>query len=403
MAEVAVVEAEAGNRRCLDTAALERMDMKLAHLSDLHLGRHLNQYSLLEDQRYILKQIAAIIREQGTEAVLISGDVYDRPVPSGEAVMLLDDFLAGLAADKLPVCIISGNHDSPERIAFASRLIAPSGVFLSPVYHGGVEPVRLRDSYGPVNIYMLPYVKPIHVRHFYPDEEIRSYTDAIRCAVHHMNVDRRERNILLAHQFVTGASRSDSEEISVGGLDNVDSDVFDEFDYVALGHLHRMQSVGDGRIRYCGTPLQYSFSEAGDHKAVTMVNLGDKGTLSVDSVPLVPLRELIELEGKFDEVTSASFYKKVDQEAYIHMTLTDDQEVLDAFSRLRRIYPNLMQMEYKKRSCQMDREFLETEKTPSLAPSELFAQFYQKMNQQPLSEAQEEYLQKKIEKIWQEM
>lgn len=374
--------------------------MKFAHVSDLHLGKHLNQYSLLEDQEYILNQIITMIREQGVEAVLISGDIYDRPVPSGEAVSLFDDFLAELAADKLPVCIISGNHDSPERIAFASRLIAASGVYLAPVYRGEIQPVRLTDQYGPVNLYMLPFIKPVHIRHFFPEEEVSTYTDAIRSAIAHMNVDWKERNILLAHQFVTGASRSDSEDISVGGLDNVDADVFDGFDYVALGHLHKAQNVGHEKIRYCGTPLKYSFSEVKDEKSVTIVNVEEKGTISMNTIPLIPLRDMIWLKGGFSEVMDASFYENVDTEAYIRMTLTDDMEVLDAFSRLRVVYPNLMLMDYKKRSRNMEHGMGEAETAASLLPSELFEQFYQEMNHQSINEAQRDYLQEKIQKIW---
>lgn len=374
--------------------------MKFAHLSDLHLGKYLNQYSLMEDQEYILKQIIQRIREQDVDVVLVSGDIYDRAVPPGEAVALFDDFLSELAEDQRKVCIISGNHDSPERIAFASRLIAASGVYLSPVYQGEVQPVRLEDSYGPVNIYMLPFIKPVHVRHFFPEEEIHSYTDAVRSAITHMNVDGRERNVLLAHQFVTGASRSDSEDISVGGLDNVDADVFDHFDYVALGHLHRAQNVENNRIRYCGTPLKYSFSECKDEKTVTIVELGNKEDILVDTVPLVPLRDMIELEGEFREVVSAPFYENVDTEAFIRLTLTDEREVLDAFSRLRSIYPNLMAMDYKKRAVPKDQEAGGIRERTSLHPADLFGQFYQEMNRQPLWEAQQQYLLEKIEKIW---
>lgn len=374
--------------------------MKFAHLSDLHLGKYLNQYSLMEDQEYILKQIIQRIREQDVDVVLVSGDIYDRAVPPGEAVALFDDFLSELAEDQRKVCIISGNHDSPERIAFASRLIAASGVYLSPVYQGEIQPVRLEDSYGPVNIYMLPFIKPVHVRHFFPEEEIHSYTDAVRSAITHMNVDGRERNVLLAHQFVTGASRSDSEDISVGGLDNVDADVFDHFDYVALGHLHRAQNVENNRIRYCGTPLKYSFSECKDEKMVTIVELGNKEDILVDTVPLVPLRDMIELEGEFREMVSAPFYENVDTEAFIRLTLTDEREVLDAFSRLRSIYPNLMAMDYKKRAVQKDQEAGGTRERTSLHPADLFGQFYQEMNRQPLWEAQQQYLLEKIEKIW---
>lgn len=388
--EAAEAEAEAG----------KGVRMKFAHLSDLHLGKYLNQYSLMEDQEYILKQIIQRVREQDVDVVLISGDIYDRAVPPGEAVALFDDFLSELAGDQRKVCIISGNHDSPERIAFASRLIAASGVYLSPVYQGEIQPVRLEDSYGPVNIYMLPFIKPVHVRHFFPEEEIHSYTDAVRFAITHMNVDGRERNVLLAHQFVTGATRSDSEDISVGGLDNVDADVFDHFDYVALGHLHRAQNVGTNKIRYCGTPLKYSFSECKDEKTVTIVELGNKEDIMIDTVPLVPLRDMIELEGEFREVVSAPFYENVDTEAFIRLTLTDEREVLDAFSRLRSIYPNLMAMDYKKRTVQKDQEAGGTGERTSLHPADLFGQFYQEMNRQPLWEAQQQYLLEKIEKIW---
>lgn len=373
--------------------------MRLAHLSDLHLGKYLNQYSLLEDQEYILKQILSVIREQEVDAVLISGDVYDRPVPPGEAVALFDDFLAELAEDKRSVFVISGNHDSPERIAFASRLTAASGVYLSPVYRGEICPVRLTDPYGPVNVYMLPFIKPVHVRHFYPEEEIHTYTDAIRSAITHMEVDWQERNILLAHQFITGSSRSDSEDISVGGLDHVDADVLEGFDYVALGHLHRAQKAGDERIRYCGTPLKYSFGETKDEKSITIVDLGGKGTISVDTIPLIPRRDMIELEGSFEEVVSASFYEKVDTEAYIRMVLTDEMEILDAFSRLRAVYPNLMRMDYRKRSWYAGQEEVRGE-AAALHPVELFEQFYQEMNHQSLTAAQTRYIQEKTEKVW---
>mgnify|MGYP001025129718 CR=1 FL=1 len=377
--------------------------MRFAHLSDLHLGKYLNQYSLLEDQEYIMKQILRIIQEQDIETVLIAGDVYDRPVPPGEAVALFDDFLSRLAGDQRKVFIISGNHDSPERIAFASRLIAGSGVYLSPVFHGEIRPVRLEDSYGPVNFYMLPFIRPVHARHYFPEEEIHSYTDAVRSAIAHMNVDEKERNILLAHQFVTGASRSDSEDISVGGLDNVDADVFDGFDYVALGHLHRAQNVGDQKIRYCGTPLKYSFSECRDEKTVSIVELREKGKLQVETVPLVPLRDMVEMEGKFQDVTVPSFYENVDTDAFIRMTLTDEKEVRDAFSRLRMVYPNLMAMDYKGRTYQRAQETGNPGGMASLHPSDLFCRFYQEMNGEPVGEAQTQYLQEKIGKIWEEV
>ena len=234
--------------------------MKLIHLSDLHLGKRVNEFSMLEDQQYILTEILHIIDEEQPDGVLIAGDVYDKTVPSAEAVALLDDFLVRLAKRDLQIFLISGNHDSPERMAFGGRLMEGSGVHLAPVYDGRVRPIPMTDAYGTVNFYLLPFVKPAHVRRCFPEREITTYTDALAAAIEAMGVDTNGRNVLLTHQFVTGAARCDSEELSVGGTDNVDVSVFDPFDYVALGHIHGPQRVGRDTVRYCGTPLKYSFS-----------------------------------------------------------------------------------------------------------------------------------------------
>ena len=247
--------------------------MKLLHLSDLHLGKRVNEFSMLEDQKYILSEIIQIVEKEAPDAVLIAGDVYDKSVPPAEAVELFDDFLVRLSRLGTQVFVISGNHDSPERVAFGGRLMDPSGIHMSPVYSGQVQPVPLTDAFGTVNIYMLPFVKPIHVRRFFPEAETGTYTDTLRTAVEQMSVDPAARNVLMTHQFVTGAWRSESEDISVGGTDNVDASVFDTFDYVALGHIHGPQHVGRETVRYCGTPLKYSFSEAGHQKSVTAVEL----------------------------------------------------------------------------------------------------------------------------------
>ena len=253
--------------------------MKLIHLSDLHLGKRVNEFSMLEDQAFILQEILRIIDEEQPQAVLLAGDIYDKSVPSGEAVQLFDGFLWELSSRKLQVFVISGNHDSPERLSFGGRLMEGSGIHLSPVYSGKVEPVVLEDAYGPVNVYLLPFLKPAHVRRYFPEEESGTYTEALGKAVEALEIHKEQRNVLVTHQFVTGASRSDSEEISVGGSDNVDASVFDDFDYVALGHIHGPQNIGSPRIRYCGTPLKYSFSEVGQQKSVTVAELTEKGAL----------------------------------------------------------------------------------------------------------------------------
>lgn len=274
--------------------------MKLIHLSDLHLGKRVNEFSMVEDQKYILNEILKIIDQESPDGILLAGDLYDRPVPSAEAVQLFDSFLTRLAQRKIPVFAISGNHDSAERIAFGSHIMSDSGICMSPVYDGKTAKYCLKDSYGEVWIHLLPFIRPATVRHALDGEEdvedIRTYQEAVLAAVKHMEIDRSQRNVLLAHQFVVGAMQCDSDEISVGGIDQIEAEVFRDFDYVALGHIHSPQNVGSPKIRYCGTPLKYSFSEAGQQKSVTVVELGEKGSPDVREIPLTPLRDMQKTE-----------------------------------------------------------------------------------------------------------
>lgn len=363
--------------------------MKVIHLSDLHLGKRLNDFSLVEDQRHMLRQIAAIVREEQPEAVVIAGDVYDKAVPPVEAVNLFDEFLVTLSGLGTTVFIISGNHDSPERIAFGARLLDAAGIHLRAVYDGTVEPITLEDDFGPVHFYLLPFLKPIHVRRFYPEEPTDTYTQAMAAAVAHMNLDGSHRNILVTHQFVTGASRSDSEEVSVGGADNVDGSVFAPFDYVALGHIHSPQRCGSDRIRYCGTPLKYSFSEARDEKSVTVVELAQKGTLAVRTIPLTPLHDLVELKGTFRELTREEFYRGTTwQEDYTHLTLTDEEDIPDAVGKLRLIYHGLMKLDYDNTRTRANGEIEGCQAPAARSPLELFADFYALQNNQPMSQEQ---------------
>lgn len=382
--------------------------MKLIHLSDLHLGKRLNEFSLLEDQAYILMKILSVIDEEQPDAVLIAGDIYDKSVPSAEAVELLDDFLVRLASRsfrgrKLQTLVISGNHDSPERLAFGGRLMGESGIHLSPVYSGGVDPVTLTDDYGEVHFYMLPFVKPGHVRRYFPEETIESYTDALTVAVAHMNANFSQRNVLIAHQFVTGAERSESEEVSVGGLDNVDVSAFDGFDYVALGHIHGAQNIGSERVHYCGTPLKYAFSEAKQQKSVTVVELGEKGTLRTRTAPLVPRRELVELRGRYEDLMRKSFYEGTGYpEDYVHITLIDEEDVPEALARLRVVYRNLMKLDYDNARTRNAARFDSTEDTEKKSPMQLFSEFYEMQNGTKPSEEQRAMLEKLIEAVWEE-
>jgi len=376
--------------------------MKLIHLSDLHLGKRVNEFSMLEDQQYILTEILQIIDREKPDGVMTAGDVYDKSVPSAEAVALLDDFLVRLAKRDLQVFLISGNHDSPERMAFGGRLMAQSGVHLAPVYDGKVSPITLTDNYGPVNLYLLPFLKPAHVRRCFPEREILTYTDALAAAIEAMGADPAQRNVLVTHQFVTGAARCESEEISVGGTDNVDVSVFEPFDYVALGHIHGPQQVGRETVRYCGTPLKYSFSEAKHQKSVTVVELGEKGAVSVRTVPLAPMRDLAELRGTYEELTFRGFYQGTSYPRdYVHITLTDEEDIPDAVSKLRIIYPNLMKLDYDNKRTRAG-IVLERAEDQQRSPLELLEEFYEKQNGQPMGEEQRAFAKNLMERIWEE-
>lgn len=376
--------------------------MKLIHLSDLHLGKRVHEVSMLPEQVLILRQILDILDEEQPQALLLCGDIYDKTVPSGEAVTVFDDFLCQLAQRKLPVFIISGNHDSPERLAFGGRLMDASGIHFSPVFSGDIQPISLRDEYGPVHFWLLPFLKPAHVRRFYPEEAPETYTDALRVAIGRMAVDPTQRNVLLTHQFVTGAATCESEELSVGGTDCVDAEVFSDFDYVALGHLHGPQNVLSPRIRYCGTPLKYSFSEAHQHKSVTVAELGEKGDLQIRLRPLTPLHDLREIRGAYQEVTAKSFYEGTPTEDYLHITLTDEEDVPEAMGRLRAIYPNLLKLSYDNTRTRSNTVLDTAADVQRKSPLELFGELYEKQNNQPLSPVQRQYLLELIESIWED-
>lgn len=377
--------------------------MKLIHLSDLHLGKRVNGFSMLDDQRYILQEILHIIDREAPDGVLIAGDVYDKSVPPAEAVALLDEFLVELSRRQLQVYLISGNHDSPERLAFGGRLMSQSGVHVAPVYDGRIVSFTQQDQYGSVEIFLLPFLKPAHVRRFFPDDPIDSYTDALRTVLSHAAVPTDKRTVLVTHQFVTGASRCDSEDISVGGSDNVDAAVFAPFDYVALGHIHNPQSAGAPHIRYCGTPLKYSFSEAAHEKSVTVVELRQKGEVDIRTVPLKPLRDMAELRGTYESLTFRGFYEGTTYpQDYLHITLTDEEDIPDAVSKLRVIYPNLMQLSYDNARTRAGVLAAPTEQTTQKTPLELTEAFYEGQNGQPMNDAQREFLRGLMERIWEE-
>lgn len=375
--------------------------MRFLHLSDLHIGKKVNEISMAEEQKYILRRILEVIDNEGVESVLIAGDIYDKSVPSSEAVLIFDEFLTNLADRKLSVFVISGNHDSPERIAFGNRLMKECSVYMSPVFNGNVMPVKLKDEYGIINIYMLPFIKPANVKKIYPDAKADSYSDAVKFVIDSMDVNMNERNIIIAHQLVTGAARCDSEDISVGGMDNVDASVFEPFDYVALGHLHGPQSILRDTLRYPGTPLKYSFSEMSHIKSLTLVDMLGKGNISIDtSHILVPQHDMREIRGKYMEVTDRNFYIGTDTEDYLHVILEDEEDVPDAVGRLRSIYPNIMKLDYDNLRTRKNNDIDNAGEPERKSPMELIEEFFRMQNNSEMNSGQREMVLGLIEEIW---
>ena len=376
------------------------------HLADLHLGKRVNGFSMMEDQEYILNRILEIMEEEQPDGLLIAGDVYDKTIPPAEAVRLMDDFLTAVAAKHVPVFLISGNHDSAERVAFGHQLMQGSGIWISPVYDGTIRHHTLEDRWGEVNIYLIPFLRPSVVRSFFPDVEIEDYTEALRTIIEDLQVDTSRRNVVLAHQFVTAAGAlpetCDSEQLSVGGLDRVDGSVFSPFDYTALGHLHGPQRVGSETIRYAGSPLKYSFSELHQKKSVTVAELRAKGETEIRQIPLQPRREMIELRGTFEEILEEARKKGELQTDYYHMILTDETDVVDALSRLREYYPNIMLLDYDNRRTRSQKEVEQLDRVEERTPGELFAALYEQQNGQEMDSDRKEYLDGLIREIWEE-
>lgn len=374
--------------------------MKLIHLSDLHLGKRLNEFSLIEDQKYILNQILEQISLVNPDGVIIAGDIYDKNTPSIEAVNLLDDFLCSLAKKSLPIYIIGGNHDSQERLSFGGRILSNSKIYISSVYSGNIQKIALKDDHGEYFIHLLPFVKPSHVKRYFSQEEISSYTDAIRVAINNSDIDYTKRNILVTHQFVTGASTCDSEELMVGGSDNIDSQVLQNFDYVALGHIHGPQNVKNN-IRYSGTPLKYSFSESKHTKSITLVEIKEKGNLTITEIPLKPLHDLKEIKGKYQDISLKSFAEQFAND-YVHITLTDEESILNGVNILRTIYPNLMKLDYDNTRTRNSLTLKIEEDIKNKSPLEIFSDFYKQQNGTDLTSEQEKILQDIISEIWED-
>lgn len=384
--------------------------MKVLHVSDLHIGKRVNGMSMLDDQRYILRQILDIAEKRQVSVLLIAGDVYDKASPSAEAVTVFDAFLTDAVAAGLRVLAIPGNHDSAERIAYAQGLLEKQGVCLPPVYAGEVERVELEDEHGPVEFWLLPFLKPGDVRRFFPDEEIGDdYSAALRAVLGACAIDQGKRNVVLSHQLVTAygtaPDRAD-DEIKLGGMDNVDVSVYDAFDYVALGHVHRPQRVGRDTVRYSGSPLKYSFSEARYDKSAALIELGEKKPgddvgecVSFELIPLVPLHDVREVRGTLADVLAMGTAHDASQD-YLHITLSDEHPQLDAMAKIHEVFPNAMMLDYDNVTVLIDRPQTQLTADPdSMDTLDLFSAFYESQVGNPLDNEQRDFARKLIAKV----
>ena len=376
--------------------------MRLLHCSDLHLGKRVHECSMTEEQRHILKQIASIAVAQQVDGIIIAGDLYDKLVPSIEAVGLLDEFLTSLWEQHLPVYLISGNHDSPERLSFGTRLLEQNDVYLAGVFTGKAQHLSLQDAYGALELYLLPFIKPAVVRSFYPEESIETYEDAVRVVLSHSHIDPQKRNVLVAHQFVTNngrePERSDSETLSVGALDQVDVSLFDGFDYVALGHIHGPQKIGRETVRYCGSPLKYSFSEWRHKKSVTIVELKEKGIVLLEQVSLVPIHDLREIRGTLSSLLQPEVVAQGDPQDYLRVILTDEIPPYDPLGQLRQVYPNLLRLDFERNEVAAMESITAAQDVEEKTIMELFSDFYEMANDRSMNEAERAVM----EQIWKE-
>ena len=382
--------------------------MRFMHLADLHIGKRVNGYPMLEDQKYVLQQVLQVASEQNLDGVILAGDIYDKTVPAGEAVQVLDWFLTELSQLELPVYMVSGNHDSGERLSFGAKLMEKSGVHVESIYDGTLTPIVLEDSYGPLYLYMLPFVKPVHVRKALEskmdgeslDDEVLTYDDAVERVLQEAKIDKNARNLLVAHQLVTGASRCDSEDVSVGGIDNISATLFEDFDYVALGHIHGPQSMTRDTIRYAGTLLKYSFSECNHKKSITIVELKEKGNVEIETIPVKPMRDLRVVKGAYNTLMSPTFYKESNKEDYIKVILTDREDVPEAMGKLSTVYPRIMALEYENRNGRGTAHLDGADVVEQKQPMEYFKEFYEGKNGVEMTPYQEKIVDDLMREVW---
>jgi exonuclease SbcD len=379
--------------------------MKFLHISDLHIGKKIREADFTADQIHILNEIIAIAEEQKPDGILIAGDIYDRSVPPANAVNIFDDFLTKLDQRNIRVFIVSGNHDSPERLNFGKEILGKNQIYIAGTFKGELDKINLSDEYGELNIYLMPYIKPSMVSNYYREIEMTSYENAAKVVIDNTTIDINQRNILVAHQFVTNAGvepeKSDSEILSIGGLDNIDVSVFVPFDYVALGHIHGPQKIGRETVRYCGTPLKYSFSEVNQKKSVTCIEIKNKGNIVISQIPLQPIRDMRVMKDKLEKLLHDEKYIGGNCEDYIHAIITDEEDIYDPIGKLRTVYRNvlLLEVENAKTSINENSRTSASGDVTSRSPMDLFVEFFTNQNNVELSENQTKIIQDIFEEL----
>lgn len=353
--------------------------MKFLHIADLHLGKQLNDLSLLEDQEAILQQVVHIANTENVDCVLIAGDVYQRSTPQAEAMALFDRFVSRLVQDGRKVFVISGNHDSALRISYFSSLVREAGVYIAEAFGGKLEHVNLHDSEGELTVWMMPFLRPAQVKRALPEEKISSYQDAVLAVLRNADMDASKRNLLMCHQFILGCEVCDSEELSVGTLDHMDGAIFDGFDYVALGHIHKPQKVLRDTLRYAGSPLKYSFSEVHHRKSAVIVDLQEKGNVQVRTIPLHPLHDMRLIEGTLEEIMGMPY-----SEDYVWITIHDELPPPDAKVTLSVNFPNMLKFSVVNSKTKYDLDVKAAEIMENKTVAELFSDFYRLQNNDQL-------------------
>ena len=362
--------------------------MRFLHISDLHLGKRVYEYSMLEEQKNALWQVLSIVDEKNIEGLFIAGDIYDKSIPTIEAIELFDSFLVELSNRNIDVYIISGNHDSPERVGFGADFFKSKRIYISKAYDGNIQYVDKEDLYGKIRIHLIPFLKPTNVRRFHQETEIADYNSAIRTVVEDIKLCEDGRNVVLVHQFITGAVRSQSEESFLGGMDNIEYDLFDEFDYVALGHIHKSQAMGRQQVRYSGALVKYALDEINQVKSMTLVEIKGKGEVEIETIPIKPIHDMRRIEGTYMELTDRNNYVNTKVDDYLHVVLKDEEDVPDALRKLRVIYPNILKLEYDNTRTRLKNSVIEGKGVRRKEPMEYIEELFRKQNNEDMTSEQ---------------